>query len=517
MSIRWERFAGDTSAFAVRLAFLHDPDDDEHAAAGMAESWGALQIWVGGKNLCAHVDQGETLQYSHWYFLPLLDWLCANWDPLFHEGRPPAGKKAIRTSVDVSGMAAALTYLGPDDGERLLELERQYDWRRRHRLRSASYGGILPDVCLRRLRDQVEISWSAEPVAGAEDVHFLAPEGTAYADPVAVAEPLYAVLESAVGWLVGQAPESAQCSELLRAVADLRSPERVEARTAWVAALGDSLDGMAARWQRISERACSAFAEAGATAFDAVFRAPRQSDVVLSGSCSAALLFGSADPDIDDADAHVLAQRLLDGYEPSPTDGLRDFVLDEPLDPGRAPWQHGYDLAEELLDELDGDQTGEPTDIESFLSRHHVRMSEVDLSDTDLRAVSFVSEHHAPTILLNCRHASFERESTRRFTLAHELCHLLHDRSRGAQLAIASGPWAPLAVEQRANAFAAWLLMPPDSLRSAIARVAQPIRTRQGLAAAARTLGVSRTALREHLHNLGFIDEDERDRLRFDT
>lgn len=522
MNSRWERFAGDRSTFGVQLAFLHDPDDDEHVTPGMAESWGALQLWVGGINLCAHVDHDETLHHSYWYFLPMLEWLSANWDPLFHEGRPPAGKKAIRTSVDISGMAAALTYLGPDDHEKLLELEQQYDWRKRHRLRSASYGGILPDVCLRRLRDRIEIAWSAESIAGAEDVRFLSPEGTDYADPVAVAEPLYEVLQGAAAWLAEQAPDSTQCRELLQAVRELRSPERTEQRTAWVAALGSNLDDMASRWRRISEHASLASKDVGTEAFGAVFNARQQSDVVLTGSCSAALLFGSADPDIDDADAHVLAQHLLDGYSPWSSDGLNDFVLDEPVDLRRAPWQQGYDLAADLLEAVDGELPGWPMDIgpmgiESFLLRRNVQMNEVDLSDTALRAVSFVGEHHAPTILLNRRHRSFRRDSTRRFTLAHELCHLLYDRMHGAQLAIASGPWAPRAIEQRANAFAAWLLMPPDSLRSVLAWAPQPIRTLRDLAAVARILGVSHTALREHLYNLGFIDEDDRDRLRLDA
>ena len=53
---------------------------------------------------------------------------------------------------------------------------------------------------------------------------------------------------------------------------------------------------------------------------------------------------------------------------------------------------------------------------------------------------------------------SFGTRTRRRFTLAHELCHLIHDRGYGARLAIASGPWAPADVEQRANAFAAMLL-----------------------------------------------------------
>lgn len=70
-------------------------------------------------------------------------------------------------------------------------------------------------------------------------------------------------------------------------------------------------------------------------------------------------------------------------------------------------------------------------------------------------------DNRAPLVLLNencARHADAEGKPMRsgiRFTLAHELCHLLIDRDSGSQLALVSGPWAPKAVEQRANAFAA--------------------------------------------------------------
>jgi hypothetical protein len=45
---------------------------------------------------------------------------------------------------------------------------------------------------------------------------------------------------------------------------------------------------------------------------------------------------------------------------------------------------------------------------------------------------------------------------------AADECHLLVDRERAVSLAIASGPWAPHDLEQRANAFAAAFLMPSE-------------------------------------------------------
>lgn len=511
MSVRWERFAGDTASFAVRLAFLRDPDDGAAASPEMAESWGAFQIWVRGVNLCAHVDGGETLQFAHWYLLPILEWLSANWDPLLHEERPPRAIPSIRTAAEAGGMASAMA-LDPSGAVGALAIrEGQWEWDQRHALRTARDGGIVPDVRFRRLRDRVEISWAASRLAGAEGVDFLSHDGTEYATPATVAETLYEVLERATKWLQKRLPASERYKALVDAVGALRSVERTEERTAWIAGLGTAWDHIDARWRELRDLGRSL---GSPEAFEAAFGSQGSSDVVVEGSCGAALLFGSASPTITGRDAKELARLLLDAYEPSPVDGLADLALDEPIDPLLQPWQHGYLLADDLLDQIGDEFAGSRVDVEALLDGWNVRLSEINLDDPDLRAVSFAGSEHAPSIVLNSNHRSAGSAQARRFTLAHELCHLLHDRSQGTRLAMASGPWAPKAIEQRANAFAAWLLMPPESLNSAIAYAGSPLDSPEGVSAVAGRLDVSRTTLVDHLYNLGYIHEEARDELR---
>jgi Zn-dependent peptidase ImmA (M78 family) len=75
-----------------------------------------------------------------------------------------------------------------------------------------------------------------------------------------------------------------------------------------------------------------------------------------------------------------------------------------------------------------------------------------------------------------------------------------------------SGPWAPRELEQRANAFAAALLMPPDLLRRTCA-VSPGQFTFDLLLGLAKRLNVSTDALAHHLENTGLIDETTRDGL----
>ena len=511
MSVRWERFAGDTASFAVRLSFHHDPDIGAAALPEMAESWGAFQIWVRGVNLCAHVDGGETLQFSHWYLLPILEWLSANWDPLLHEERPPLARRSIGTAAEAGWMASIAAFDPAGSTFEFVSRQQQHRWNQRHALRTARDGGITPDVRFRRVRDQVEISWTASQLAGAGEVEFLSNEGTAYEAPSAVAEPLYEILASAAEWLHKQLPQSERCQALVDSVAALRSPGRTEERTAWIAGLGTTWDRIDARWRELRDLGKSL---GSPKAFEAAFGSQRSNDVVVEGSCGAALLFGSASPTITGGDAKELARLLLDAYEPSPVDGLADLAFDEPIDPVLQPWRHGCLLAEDLLDQIRDECVESRVDVEALLDGWDVRLSEVDLEDPDLRAVAFVGSEHAPSIALNSNHRSAGSAQARRFTLAHELCHLLHDRSQGARLAMASGPWAPKAIEQRANAFAAWLLMPPESLNSAIASAGSPIDSPESVSVVAGRLDVSRATLVEHLYNLGYIHEEARDELR---
>jgi Zn-dependent peptidase ImmA (M78 family) len=513
MSRNWERLAGSTERFAVKLAFLTDPHEGAAIDQEVAASWGALELWVEGQNLCTHVDQGETLSSTHWYLLPLLEWLAESWDPLLHEERLP-----VRNSGDDAVASMFETRFAPPlarEDEALRWESEWYEWHQRHGLRAAADGGLLPNVYVRRFRDQVELSWDDEPVPGMpEDFAFTCTRGAARLDPVQVAGPLHEAALAAAEQLAVRLPSSTRLSALVRKLRELELPAHRELRVSWLAGLSplrspaESADGSRSSWRRIVDTIRSLGNKEAAEAALAVDDSP----LVVVGSCQAALLFGAVAPTVTEPDVRRLAEVLVTQYDSNRTD-TEAWSVAHPshVKLGEPAWQQGYELAEELHDQLQQDDDW--VDVEAFLAELRVDILRRELDDHRIRGISLHGPKHRPTIVVNDRSRFGTSSGSLRFTLAHELCHLLFDRELGRQLAVASGPWAPRDVERRANAFAAMFLMPIHLVRRAVADLPDPPESMEGVTAVATRLRVSRRAAVEHLYNLTLMDESERDSL----
>jgi len=163
-----------------------------------------------------------------------------------------------------------------------------------------------------------------------------------------------------------------------------------------------------------------------------------------------------------------------------------------------------------VLDNADPNPGAAHTDIEALLEGLSITVRDIALGREGPRGVALAGAGLRPTILVNTEHP-MNQGLGRRFTEAHEFCHVLFDRHRARSLAHSSTPWASPSVEQRANAFAAMLLMPPDRAKRPAAR--NPAGLSRGISMLAGKLRVSRIALRRHLANLGEIDTYERDQM----
>jgi hypothetical protein len=123
------------------------------------------------------------------------------------------------------------------------------------------------------------------------------------------------------------------------------------------------------------------------------------------------------------------------------------------------PYDQGYALAGWLRAELGVGQT-DRVDPDKILASWGVKLKFEDLGSQILDAIACWGPMHGPVVWLNKNEKHLANEGARRATAAHEICHLLVDRLGALPLAEVVDGNIPRAVEQRANAFAAELLLP---------------------------------------------------------
>jgi Zn-dependent peptidase ImmA (M78 family) len=510
MARQREIMVGSRDRFAVKIAFLTDPDQGRAATREHSISWGAIEVWANGHNLCRHVEQGESIDAAHWYLLPILRWLALNWDFLLHEERLPGRNAARDAWISMQRTAEPPPALSDDAAEHW-EVS-WHNWWERHALQAAREGGLVPNLFIRWWRDLIELSWGDRPIAGAPDgFRFDANHGCARFVPGDVADVLYGILDDASHHLLNELPTSPAFAQLRDDVERLRSTDHRRRLGLLSGFRSDDLQPED-RWRQIE----SLFpADLPSEIGDAILGVQADKFVIKSSS-QVALMFGSLSPSIDAADARTLAQKLVQFYDQSgENSNLRRVVKDVPVEGGdERAWKQGYQLAESCLEAIDGAIAKEPPfAVESLLDHFGISVESIALHDQSVRAVALAGPKHKPAVLVN-DNVPYRSVQTRRFTLAHELCHILHDRNYGATLALASGPWAPVDVEKRANAFAAMLLMPTDLVGSVVRKLKSRLDSPGAIWEVANAFQTSFTATLDHLWNLGHIDEVTRDALR---
>ncbi len=495
---------GSKEHFAIRFALHRDPHNGFAATVEESCSWGAFEMWVNGWNLCQHLECSQTLPAVHWYLLPLLEWLTSNWDFILHEERLP-----IKSSCGNAWRALSVSTRPPanlDDEAFCSWHESWQNWWQRHSIMACREGGLFPSIIIRRWRDSIEISWGDEQITGCPNHYrFDLRPGYQRLDPQDVASILYEALNDAAQHLLAQLPESDRIKSLAENITRLKhSDHRI--RLGLLCGIPPERNPDV-EWDKIG----SLFPGQADEILESV-----QDDLVVHGSCQAALMFGSLSPTVSGADIELLAKKLVELYSPEgDSPKLSAACRSVPLESsGDRAWTQGYMLAEELLESLDLPRKNEEwIDVEAIYKEFGIHTSEVRLDDRTIRAVAIASPHHTPTVLVNSNH-TYQDPERWRFTLAHELCHLLHDRAYGARLAIASGPWAPADIEQRANAFAAMLLMPTDLVSQLVSQLSEPVGSESAIWNVANRMRTSFTATLDHLRNLQFIDEETRESLR---
>ena len=507
----WEMQAGDPTVFAFRIAFLRNPHgDDDRATPEERESWGAFSVWAQGENLCAHTEQGEVLDSAHWYMLPLIEWFVDNWDALLHEERLPLSNVGLSAAESLSiSRRPPLSLKAVDEFE---WLDVWAAWWERHCERSSREGGLFPDLYLRRYRDLLEFSTGAEPLPGIPDEYvFLSPNRRYRLDPITVVDVLFAVLSSAAQELRRRLPESSRIEQLNAKISGLTSPGRETSRMAWLAGFGDNIES----YLQVAHEGDSVLEPVDPKIREQITGKRRSTPLFVDGSAYARLLYGAISPATTLSDVVTLTNLIVNNYVADATPWLSrlSLRLDIADVSQMSPGEQGSWLGEQACELLEA-SADSWVDIHSVLQRLNIQFTSIDLSDDELRAVSVFGPTQRPHIFCNRRTRWGQSSEVERFTLAHELCHLLLDREYGDELAVATGPWAPVAIEQRANAFAAAFLMPTWLLRDALNLTDLPADDPEAIGMVSATMRVSGSSLIDRLLNLGELTFDDRIRLR---
>lgn len=489
---------GNPARFEIAVRWADDAEPRARRPAGYGWSMGNVRITVANHALTRSRRGAGEQGHVGWYLAPLFDWIASNWASLLHEEDFAWPERGGAPAVIACHRALDRT-IGLTDAEGRARYKATQAWYYRHALRRAAEGGLFPDLYMRRLMDDIELSWSAAPPLFAPDGFSFATEpGVALLPVDDVAGPLWAAL----AWVARHPP-----------VLDTAD------RASWQA-LADKIDGIPAMGvavldreyvdARILDMVRESLARIGRLELiEEEVSAARPYVAALS---PAVAMFGGVSPNLGAGDVDYLCGLLATRAQGGDGPDLRRLVEAGASSPLGVPHEDGYSFAEDFLDRmgLPGDQGW--IDVRKIAAGLGIEVVETALETDSIRGVALAGHDFAPTILLNLTSPFNLNEFGKRYTLAHELCHILHDRARARRVTHVSGAWVAPGIERRANAFAAYLLMPRALL---VKGWRPPFETsRVDFQAFADRLQVNETALTEHLYNLGLIDDLARERLR---
>lgn len=484
---------GSPKLFEIAARWIKD--DEPHDRLPQASGWsmGDLQITVGHQVLTARRFDDAERNHVSWYLHPLFDWLIQCWTWLFHEEAYSWAEKSGAPAAIATFAALGRTIGSSDEAERI-EYRAIQDWWTRHALRAADNSALYPDICFRRVGDEVEISWSGrQPVYAPEEISLMLSPGFATLAVDAVARPLWEFLN----WGLRTAPASTPDDK--RVVAELAKRLQRLKQTPLRDLESKHLRG---NLQKLLSTAVKAVSWEGGSTRVAGVPAIASLDVAV-------LMFGGLAPSIGEQDAIQLLRFLKKHQSQTESAKLLQLVDDRPLNLAIAPYQEGYELAEDAREDLDIASTQSPVNLQGLLHGLGVAVEEIALDTDSVRGIAIAGSGFSPAILVNTSSAFNKTSQGRKFTMAHELCHIFFDRTRAKRLSHVSGPWTNARVEKRANAFAAMFLASRAAVKRTFAKASEEALKKQ-----AETLDLGYSALIEHLFNLGLIDEADRERLR---
>ncbi len=491
---------GDPSRFEIAVRWTGDSELRARRPAEYGWSMGDLRITIGDHVVTKSRRGATTQNYIAWYLSPFLSWLAQNWALLLHEEEFAWTEKSAAPAA-VACHRAMEDWIAAEDDFGKTRYRAAQGWYRRHALRSVSEGGLFPDLFIRRFVDDIELSWTADaPLFAPDGFTFATDPGFARLAVSDVAAPLWEVLT----WAASTPPPHLQDEDRKRHAALAVQIEQIQSLT--------PVDFECAHVSReIIEKVRRAFA--AENRLDLVDEHIEQGQPFIDVLSPAVAMFGGVNPQLNQADLESLRSVLIETSGGADAAVLAALVLvarGAPL--GIRPHEDGYRLAEELLEALGKPGNADFVDVQAICDYLQIHVLERAFATDTIRGVALAGDGFRPTILVNMTSVFNSNALGRRFTIAHELCHILYDRSRARRVAHVSGPWVAPGIERRANAFGAFLLMP----RALVLRQldGENSLTAERITWLSNLLRVNETPLIEHLYNIDLINEWDRERLR---
>ena len=484
---------GSSSLFEIAARWTDDREPRSRLPDYEGWSTGDLRITVAGQVLTAHKFNGKARNHLSWYIAPLVEWMIENWTWLFHEENFSWPEKTGTPAAVATFLAMERTIGSDDEAERSSYAEIQAWWRR-HALRASDSSAIYPDIFFRRVNDDIEISWqSRQPVFAPESFALMLAPGYILLPVEAVAGPLWRFLEWAVN------PPNAKLESDRHIIANLQA-KLYQLKQVPLSQL--ELAYVNSRVYRLLEMA------RGAISWEPENKI-MESAPAITAFDSSVLMFGGLEVQIGENDAIKLMQFLVKQKNGEESPALTELVANPRADGWVPPYEEGYELADELRDELGIEPDELFIDLHTVLRDLDIEVIEVKLDTNSIRGVAIAGDGFAPAIIINATSIYNSTAAGKRFTLAHELFHILYDRTRAKKISHLSGPWASARIEKRANAFAAMFLASTAALRKSLVTF-----DADEVHKLADRVGLGFSALVEHLFNVNIIGDNEREALR---
>jgi hypothetical protein len=143
-----------------------------------AAAWAGLSVWVDGKNLCAHIREGEE-ELRTAFFVPLgplADWIVRSYAGIAFEERPPWFETSRKLHEILRKWGDSPPPVGIDE-ENWLD-HREGFWSR-HFLAAGAEGAWLPNLGLLRTDGDLALVWAPPRFLSGPRLTLLSPDGSA--------------------------------------------------------------------------------------------------------------------------------------------------------------------------------------------------------------------------------------------------------------------------------------------------------------------------------------------------